>query len=135
MCCQYVWSILSIEKKPCQQPLVESVFMDLSKAFYCISHDMLIEKFPVYGFRETTLKHIFTYLKNRRHCVYLNSTYGNFKDIISSDLQVSIVDPNLFNRFLNNFLCIKPASVHNFADNNTLSSLIFIFVELITVLH
>ena len=85
MCCQYVWSILSIEKKPCQQPLVESVFMDLSKAFYCISHDMLIEKFPVYGFRETTLKHIFTYLKNRRHCVYLNSTYGDFKDIISSD--------------------------------------------------
>ena len=131
-----MWSILRIEKKPCQQPLVGSVFMDLSKAFYDIPHGMLIEEFAAYGFRETTLKQVFTYLKNRRHCVYLNSTYSDFKDIISSDLQVSIVDLILFNAFLNNFVFrIKPASVHNFADNNTLSSLIFIFVELITVLH
>ena len=48
--------------------------------------------------------------------------YSGFKEIISGVPQGSIVGPILFNAFLNDFFHdIENSSVHNFADNNTLS--------------
>ena len=35
-----------------------------------------------YGFKETTLKQIYHYVKNRRQCVGLNNAWSDFKDII-----------------------------------------------------
>ena len=36
--------------------LVGGIFMDLSKVFDCIPHDLLIPEFAAYGFKETALK-------------------------------------------------------------------------------
>ena len=38
---------------------------DLSKAFDCISHELLVAKVNAYGFNETSLKVIISYLNNR----------------------------------------------------------------------
>ena len=51
----------------------------------------------------------------------INNIYKSFEEIISGVPQVSIVGPILFNAFLNDFFYdVKNASVHNFADDNTL---------------
>ena len=39
---------------------------DLSKAFDCIYHELLVAKLNAYGFDETSLKVIMSYLKNLR---------------------------------------------------------------------
>ena len=105
--------------------------MDLSKAFDCIPHDLLIAKLSAYGLNGNALKYIYTYLNNRKQCVRVSNVCSDFKDIISGVLQGSVVGPKLFNTFLNDFFfCIRKASVHNFADDNALSS----FAKSVTLL-
>ena len=70
--------------------------MDLSKAFDCISHDLIIAKLAAYNIDDTALKLIFSYLKNRKQCVRINNTYSNFENIITGVPQGSIVGPLLF---------------------------------------
>ena len=112
------------------------IAQDLSKAFDCIPHDLLIAKLSVYGLNGNALKYIYTYLKNRKQCVCANNICSDFKDIILELLQGSIVGPMLFNAFLNDFFfCIRKASEHNFTDDNTLSPFaksVTLLVEILT---
>ena len=97
--------------------------MDLSKAFDCISHDLIIAKLAAYGLDDTALQLIFSYLKNRKQCVRINNTYSNFENIITGVPQGSIVGPLLFDFSINDlFFFIESSSIHNFADDNTLSA-------------
>ena len=97
--------------------------MNLSKAFDCIPHDLLIAKVSGYELNGNALKYIHTYLKNRKQCVCVNDVCSDFKGIILGVPQGSIVGPMLFNTFLSDFFfCIRKASVHNCADDITLSS-------------
>ena len=97
--------------------------MDLSKAFDCISHDLVIAKLAAYGLDDTALKLIFSYLKNRKQCLLINNTYRNYENIITGVPQGSIVGPLLFDFPINDlFFFIESSSIHNFADDNTLST-------------
>ena len=46
--------------------IVGAILMDLSKAFGCISHNLIIAKLSAYGLNDTALQLIFSYLKNRK---------------------------------------------------------------------
>ena len=50
-----------------------AVLMDLSKAFDCIRHDLLIAKLQAYGFSYEALTLINDYLTNRQQRVKVNS--------------------------------------------------------------
>ena len=103
--------------------VVGAVLTDLSKAFDCIPHDLLIAKLAAYGLSEEALMYILSYLSNRKQCVRINDTYSEFENIISGVLHGPILGPLLFNLSINDlFFFILIASVHNFADDNTLSA-------------
>ena len=96
--------------------------MDLSKAFDCIPHELLIAKLHAYGFEKASLKLIYSYLKNRHQRVKINSTYSSWKEIINGVPQGSVLGPLLFNLFINDiFYFIKESDICNYADDNTLS--------------
>ena len=50
--------------------VVIAVVMDLSKAFDCLPHDVLIARFAANGYDHNTLKVIHSYLKNRKRSVW-----------------------------------------------------------------
>ena len=47
---------------------IGAVLTDLSKAFDCIPHDLIIAKRAVYGFSDTALRFVYSYLSNRKQC-------------------------------------------------------------------
>ena len=103
--------------------IVGAVLMNLTKAFECIPHDLIITKLVAYGIERETLRLIYSYLKGWKQCVKINNTHSNYNEIISGALQDSILGPILFNLSINDlFFFIEMASMHNFADDNTLST-------------
>ena len=82
--------------------------MDLSKAFDCIPHDLLIAKLHAYGFSFERLTFLNSYLRNHKQCAKINNICSDFLKILSGVPQGSILGPILFNIFLNDlFLCLK----------------------------
>ena len=62
--------------------IVGAILMDLSKAFDCIPHDLLIAKLHAYGLDENALVLIYSYLKRRKQSVRINNTYSCFQTIL-----------------------------------------------------
>ena len=50
---------------------------DLSKAFDCLVHDLLIAKLHAYGFEYNAIKLIYSYFNGRYQRVRINSTYSS----------------------------------------------------------
>ena len=93
---------------------------DLSKAFDCLSHDLLIAKLHAYGIKKGSLNLLFSNLKNRKQRVRLNNTYSEWIDILFGVPQGSILGPLLFNIFLCDlFFFLRDIPVTNYADDNT----------------
>ena len=100
---------------------VGTVLMDLSKAFDCIPHDLLVAKLHAYGLSEDTVTFIYSYLKRRKQGVKINNTESLFQILLSGIPQGSILGPILFNIFINDlFLFLEDVDLANFADDNTI---------------
>ena len=84
--------------------VVGAVLTDLSKAFDCITHDLLIAKLAAYGFSDKALRYAYSYLKNRKQCVRINNTYSTYQKIISGVPQGLILRPIFFNLSIYSFL-------------------------------
>ena len=95
--------------------------MDLSKAYDCLTHDLLIGKLTNYGFGSTALALITDYLKNRLQQVKIQSTCSSYLTILRCIPEASILGSILSNPFINDVMFfIKEAEVCNFADKTTM---------------
>ena len=63
--------------------IVGAVLMDLSKAFDCIPHDLLISKMEAYGFSEDFFTFLYSYLKRRKQLVNINNVHNMFQILLS----------------------------------------------------
>ena len=58
------------------------IFLDLSKAFDTIDHNILLYKLEYYGFRGNVLKWFTDHLYNRKQYVLYNSYKSEYKNIL-----------------------------------------------------
>ena len=70
--------------------VVGGVLIDLSKAFDCVPHDLLIAQLEAYGINKNLLACLHPYLSNRKQCVHINNVTSDFETIISRVPQGSI---------------------------------------------
>ena len=53
-----------------------AIFMDLSKAFDTIYHDLMIAKLLVQGVSQDALQYVRSYLSNKQQIVRVNRNFG-----------------------------------------------------------
>ena len=67
------------------------IYMDLSKAFGSLNHELLIAKLRYYGLDQNAVEFFKSYLSNRYQCFKINNTLGDWRKIIAGVLQGSIL--------------------------------------------
>ena len=97
------------------------VLTDVSKAYDCLSHELIIAKLNVYGFSLPALKLMQRYLSERKQRAKINQAYSSWEEILFGVSQGSIVGPILFNIFLSDlFLVVQNVDFSGYADDDTI---------------
>ena len=100
---------------------ISAIFIDLSKAFDTLNHNLLIAKLGAYGFERDSFSFMKSYLNDIQQRVRINDNFSSCEKITTGVPQGSIRGSFLFNIFINDlFLFVSSSNLSNYADDNTL---------------
>ena len=97
------------------------IFLDFSKAFDTVNHEILIAKLEAYGIRGLANKWVKDYLSSRQQFSTINGTVSKTRTVTCGVPQGSILGPLLFLVYINDLASIsKEFSMILFADDSNL---------------
>ena len=97
-----------------------ALLTDLSKAFDCMTHDLLIAKLHTLNFDMNALNVIFDYLTERKQRIKINSNFSSYLEMFQGVPQGSILRPLLFNLFLCDLVSFaEETDIMSYADDKT----------------
>ena len=97
-----------------------AILCDLSKAFDCLRHDILLQKLERSGIRGQPLALMTSYFTNRRQAVYVDGRLGEFLPNVNGVAQGSLIGPLTFCMYINDLPSNIQGHVILFADDTTL---------------
>ena len=107
----------AVYKREC----VSALFLDFSKAFDTIIHDLLLVKLKAYRFLLNALELIHSYLNNRKQQIQIKNKFSSESTVIDEASQSSIDGPLFLNLFINDLVFfIQCCRLSNYADDNKL---------------
>ena len=99
-----------------------SIFMDLSKAFDVLNHNILKSKLEHYGFRSNFLNFLMSFIENREYFVSANGHISDKRTVNIGVPQGSTLGPLLFLLYINDMVnCSNILKFSLFADDSTAS--------------
>ena len=103
-----------------QGHVIGALLTDLSKAFDCLPHNLLIAKLNAYGFDNNAVRFVYDNLTSRKQRTKISDAYSSWQEILLGAPQGSILGPLLFNIDIGDlFFILKDCDIANYADDNT----------------
>ena len=100
-----------------------SIFLDLSKAFDTLDHDILLAKLEYYGIRGTANRLLQSYISDRQQFVEIDNTRSDTLSLTTGVPQGSILGPLLFLIYINDIsLASQMFKLIIYADDTNLNT-------------
>ena len=113
-----------------------NIYLDLSKAFDTLNHNILLHKLEYYGVQDISLNLFKNYLSNRKQYVEYDGISSEMLNITTGVPQGSILGPLLFIIYINDMSEVsKIFSFIMYADDTTLSTILKAFQPSTQTLH